>query len=220
MAAELIQIYYDESQKAEMYPFARPYFNEKLSIFFENIPIKELVMASTADKIAVCSWRLRQKMKYYIGRPREISPELLESDFDVMSFTRNTKYHDMIAAANAHHNGFSHMMERILGEIGVPFPKVKLKAPIYQNHFCARREIYHDYVKNYLYPAMQVMTNHPEIKEMVLTDSNYSSLSKNGVKPDYLLEKIGVPYYPMAPFLLERLFSIYVQNKNINVTWL
>jgi hypothetical protein len=40
------------------------------------------------------------------------------------------------------------------------------------------------------------------------------------VSADYLMEKIGLPYYPLCPFILERLFSVYVQNKKIKVTWL
>lgn len=217
---DFFQIYYDEPQKAEMFPFATPYFNERLSIFFENTPIRELVLASEAEKIAVCSWKLRKKLRFFIGKPRELTLDLLESDYDVMSFTKNTKYHDMLAAAEAHHPGFMNVMGRIFAEVGLELPKRKLTAPIYQNHFVARREIYHDYVKTYLFPCMEVMTNHPEIKEMVLSDSNYSNLNKKGVSADYLKEKIGVAWYPLAPFLLERLFSIYCQNKRINVSYL
>lgn len=219
MAAELVQIYYDESQKAEMYPFARPYFNDRLTIFFENSVIKDVVLASESEKIAVCSWKLRQKLRFFIGRPREITKDLLETDFDVMSFTKNTKYHRMLDNADAHHKGFRFLMGKILKEVGIPMPG-EVKIPIYQNHFCARREIYQDYVKTYLSPAMEVMTSHPEIKEMVLADSNYSSLNKSGLSAQELHDKIGIPYYPLAPFLLERLFSIYVHNKRIPVTWL
>ncbi len=220
MAAELTQIYYDEAQKNEIYPFARPYFNERLTIFFENSVIKELVLASTADKIGVCSWKLKQKLKYYIGQHREITEEVINSDYDVLSFTKNTKYHEMLAAADAHHKHFKVVMKKILAEVGISMPhEVKNKA-IYQNHFMATREIYQDYVKTYLSPCMEVMSSHLEIKEMVLADSNYSQLNKNGASADYLKGQIGIGYYPLAPFLLERLFSIYCYNNRINITWL
>jgi hypothetical protein len=216
---EFYQIYFRDEQKSAIYPFAKPYFNERLTIFFENSVIKDLVLASEAEKIAVCSWKLREKFRYYIGKRRELTVEVLESDYDVLSFTKNTSQHTMLHAADKWHVGFRLTMKRILDEVGIKMPG-EVRTPIYQNHFSARREIYQDYVKTYLSPCMEVMSNHPEIKEMVLVDSNYSSLNKAGATPEYLKEKIGVPFYPIAPFLLERLFSIYVFNEKINVTWL
>jgi hypothetical protein len=220
MATKLIQIVYDDSQRDSCYPFAEVHFNQALTIFFENSVISELVSAAQVDKIAVCSWKLRQKMRWYIGKPRELTQEILESDYDVMSFTKNTKNHTMFAAAETNHKGFIKTFSKICDSIGVKF-KGDVRIPIYQNHFSAKTEIYQDYVKEYLNPAMEVMKNDPEINKLIMADSNYSSLTST--KPEQLeklKEKIGIGYYPLAPFLLERLFSVYVQNKNVNVTWL
>lgn len=220
MAAELIQIIYDESQREACYPFAKIYFNDTLTIFFENAIISEVVSASQADKIAVCSWKLREKMRWYIGRPRPITQELLESEYEVMSFTKNTKHHKMFAAADKWHPGFLEMLKKLCESIGVKMPG-EVKIPIYQNHFSAKREIYQDYVKNYLNPAMEVMKNEPEINKMIMTNSNYSELDKTSPeKLKKLEQKIGIPYYPMAPFILERLFSVYVHNNKIPVSYL
>lgn len=220
MASELIQIYYREEQKTALYPFARPYFNERLTIFFENEVIRALVPESKADKIAVCSWKLAEKMKYYIGRPRPITQELLDSEYEVISFTRNTQYHDFFAFADAHHKNFRKNFEKLLASVGIKMP-YKVKSPIYQNHFTSKREIYQDYVKNYLIPCMESIKNDPEINKIAMEDSKYSQLAKSSAaSPEYLQEKIGVPFYPMAPFLLERLFSVYCTNNKINVTWL
>ena len=51
---------------------------------------------------------------------------------------------------------------------------------------------------------------------MAMQDANYSKLK--GEKHD-LTDKIGVKFYPMVPFLLERLFSVFCQNEKINVTY-
>lgn len=220
MAAELTQIIYDDSQRTACYPFAKIHFNHSLTIFFENSIIVDVVSASKADKIAVCSWKLSEKMKWYIGRPRPITEELLNSEYDVLSFTKNTTHHTMLAAADKWHPGFNGTMSKILSEIGVKMPG-EVKKPIYQNHFSASREIYRDYVRTYLKPAMEVMKNVPEINKLSMVDSNYSKLDKaSPEKLKSLKEKIGIDYYPMAPFLLERLFSIYVYNKKINVAYL
>ena len=220
MASKLIQIIYNDAQREACYPFAEVHFNKTLTVFFENSVISELVSASKSDKIAVCSWKLKQKMRWYIGQPREITQELLESDYDVISFTRNTRHHRVFEAAEQNHKGFMHAFDKILGAIGKKRPGV-IKNAIYQNHFSARTEIYKDYVTNYLDPAMDVMKNDSEINKLIMADSNYSTLTSK--RPEHLKElqdKIGIPYYPLAPFLLERLFSVYVQNEKINVSWL
>lgn len=217
---DFYQIYYDDVQESACYPFARLYFNEKVTIFFENSVIVPLVMYSKAEKVSVCSWKLRQKLKYYIGRRRELTQEVLESDYDVLSMTKNSKHHQMLAFADKSHPGFKSTFNRILSEIGINVPK-EVSSPIYQNHFSAKTEIYQDYVKTYLKPAMDVMFNDPEINKMIMVDSNYTNLDRTSAnRVDALKEQIGVGYYPLAPFLLERLFSVYVHNRKINVTWL
>jgi len=217
MASELVQIIYHENQRAHCYPFSRVYFNDGLTIFFENQVIKDVVLATTHDKIGVCSWKMKQKMKYYIGQPRPLTIEVLESDYEVMSFTRNTKTHQMLAAANQWHPGFLVIFDKILGAIGVSRPG-EVKTPIYQNHFSAKTGIYRDYVTTYLIPAMDAITNDPEINKLAMADSKYSDLTHQS--GEVLREKLGIGYYPLVPFLLERLFSIYVHNKKIRVTYL
>lgn len=220
MAAELIQIIYDERQRASCLPIAKVYFNETLTIFFENEVIRELVSTSQANKIAVCSWKLKEKLKWYIGRPRPITQELLESEYDIMSFTKNSKHHQMLYAADKWHPGFKSTFSKILSAIGKNCPS-EVKIPIYQNHFSAKTKIYQDYINTYLIPAMEVMKNDAEINKLVMVDSNYAQLDRTPAeKLKNLKEKIGIDYYPLAPFLLERLFSVYVHNNKLNVTWL
>src|SRR5690349_7525088 len=103
MASVLTQIIYKEDQRAECYPFANVYFNDKLTIFFENEVIRKVVRESTADKIGVCSWKLKQKQRWNVGKRREITQEVLESDYDVLSFTKNTHHHQMLAASENWH---------------------------------------------------------------------------------------------------------------------
>lgn len=216
-AAELVQIFYEEEQKVHCFPFARLHFNDRLTIFFENSVIKDLVLASESEKLAICSWKLKQKLRWYIGKHRELTQEVMDSDYDILSFTRNSASHQMLAAANKYHKGFKEGMQKICDHIGLKVPG-EVKQPIYQNHFSAKREIYRDYVQNFLSPAMEFMST--DMKELAMSDSNYSQLSRSKITPEYLMDKIGLPHYPLAPFILERLFSVYIQNKKIKVTWL
>lgn len=220
MASSLIQIVYNEEQKAACYPFSTIYFNDALTIFFENAIISSLVTATQAEKIGVCSWKLREKFRMNVCRPRELTEEIINSDYDVLSFTCNTKYHKMLTAANHWHKGFRAAIEKVCESIGQRCPG-EVKNPIYQNAFTARTEIYQDYVKNWLNPAMEAMINDPELKEMVTVDSGYTNLAKkDAADQERLMRLIGMPFYPLCPFVLERLFSIYIQTRKINVTWL
>lgn len=217
------QIYYHESQKENMWPFAIPYFNDDLTIFFENEVISKLVSRETSDKIAICSWKLKNKLRWNLGKPRlpeDITEEVLNSDYDVLPFTRNSHQHKMLEAASLWHPGFRETMTKIVEGIGKKMP-FEVKKPIYQNAFSAKREIYQDYVNDYLNPAMELVKNDPEIYKLATQDSNYTKLIRDdGASAEYLQEKIGFPYYPLIPFILERLFSVYVHNKRINVTFL
>lgn len=215
MAAELVQIYYHEKQKIHCFPFSKLYYNESLTIYFENDPISKLVQETKSDKIGVCSWKLKEKLRWYIGHRRELTQELLETDYEVMTFTRNTKYHRFFQAADAWHPGFLEVLDKILSKIGISRPG-EVKIPIYQNAFIAKTEIYKDYVKNYLIPAMDCIKNDPEVNKMAMRDSKYSDLTNQSAQ--HLKEKIGIEYYPLCPFILERLFSVYVHNKKITCT--
>jgi len=215
--AQLVQIYFEPEQEKELYPFSIPYNNKgKVTVFFENEVIRKVVSETKADKIGVCSWRLKEKQRMYIGRPRPITEELINSHYEVLSFTRNTKYHKMLAFAAQSHLHFQPAFDTILRSIG-KYHAFEIKNPIYQNHFMARVDIYRHYVKEYLSPTMELISNDPVINEMAMRDANYSTLLKKDHSD--MVDKIGLPYYPMVPFLLERLFSVFCQNEKINVTY-
>lgn len=220
---QFYQIYFHESQKQNMWPFAIPYYNDGLTIFFENEVIVKLVTETKADKIAVVSWKLKNKIKWNLApprRPEELTEEVLNNDYDVLPLTRNSRYHQMLAAADQNHPNFRSTMTKIVEGIGKIMP-FEVKVPIYQNAFSAKREIYQDYVNDYLIPVMELVKSDPEIYKLATVDSNYTTLTrKDCLSATELQERIGMPYYPLIPFILERLFSVYIENKKIKVTWL
>ena len=140
---------------------------------------------------------------------------MLYDDFDVLSFTTNTKHHDMLGAAEIWHRGFNELLGNILEEIGIMLPR-KVKYAIYSNHFCATSKIYKAYVNDCLIPAMNIMDNHPSIRRLCWQDSKYSQLIDEPLS-ESAKEKLGISYYPMFPFILERLFSVWINDKELNV---
>jgi hypothetical protein len=214
----LYQIYYKEFQKEKLYPFATPYFNDKLTPFFENSVISKLVKETTAEKIGVCSWRLREKQRNNIPPARVLSEEVLNTDYDILSLTKNSSKHMMLEAAEVWHPGFIEILHRIGHAIGQVIPK-KISFPIYQNHFVAKTSIYRQYVEEFLDPAMQAMTEDVELMGLCWQDSRYSKL-KDEPLSDHAKKLLGVNYYPMHPFLCERFFSCWIENKGFNVVYI
>jgi hypothetical protein len=215
---ELYQIYFDDRHIDRLYPFAIPFKNENLTPFFENSIISKLVKATDADKIGVCSWRLREKQRSNIPPKREVTEELLNSDYDVLSLTKNSSKHLMLEAAEAWHPGFIEILHRIGHTIGQVIPK-KISFPIYQNHFVAKAEIYKQYVEEFLDPAMEAMVSDVELMGLCWQDSRYSKL-KDEPLSDHAKKQLGVSYYPMHPFLCERFFSCWIEGKKFNVQYI
>lgn len=216
------QIYFKESQKAELYPFAIPYDNNrKLTDYFENAVIAELVPKCEADYIAVCSWALKMKRETgstprLLREDTSLSEEkILNSGADVciltpmnpghMVMTNLYKWHytqDIIEAVNELKK-FIRIPEEIEGNA------------IYQNHFVARKEIYHQYVTECLIPCMEFMKD----REIFFRDSKYAEkkirLDPEGLK-DYQ-KASGRQDWPLAPFLLERLFMFWSYKKQFKI---
>lgn len=221
MTLDFIQILYDESQREQLYDFAKPYFNVGLSPYFENSLIAGIVPCCTADYISVASWRLRKKRNdtahYLGGLGHDILTEekILTADFDVAILTPHSPSHQpLVMAANWHgkawvdaYNAFKPFLRQ--------FGKVpdELKYSIYENHFIARGEIYKDYVNRYLIPAIEFIGD-----DMVFfADSGYVQKKRDQVEIQRVQRLLGRKDWPICVFLLERLFSFYINSRNLKV---
>lgn len=218
------QILYRVEQLKELYDFATPYWNDNLTINFENDCIKELVPKSEADYVAVCSWALRRKR--YGGASElilnqtygsaELTEELItDSDADVMILTP-VKHNDILQKFYAWHGESAKAAVAEFNKF-MKFPET-VKHAIYENHFVARKEIYVEYVETCLKPCLEFMSG----KEVFSLPSGYRQkkerLAKGTSEVAETLAKLGgMIDYPIAPFLLERLFSIWIDKRNFKV---
>jgi len=222
MTLDLIQILYDESQRSELYPFSRPYFSCGLTPYFENAIIAGIVPTLTADYISVCSWRLRKKRAgaaHYLGgfNKDEFTLEKIESamPFDVAILTPHSPAHKPLEMAkNWHGKAWIDAFESFK-----PFLKRfgmvpdELNYPIYENHFIARKEIYHDYVSTCLIPAIEFIGSDP----VYFVEAGYANKKKDSEEIERVKRLLKMNDWPLAPFLLERLFSFYINDKGLNV---
>lgn len=218
---DFYQILYHESQRSELYPFAKPYFSVGLTPYFENAIIAGLVPMSMADYISVCSWRLRKKRNdaahYLGGMGKDVLNEekILSNGFDVAILTPHSPAHKPLAMAPNWHgkawvdafNAFKPFLKQ--------FGKVpdELEYSIYENHFIARREIYHEYVSTYLLPAIDFIGDSP----VFYVDANYLTKKRDQAEIARVQRLLKSKDWPIMPFLLERLFSFFINGKGLKV---
>lgn len=217
---ELHQIYFEDAQKVKLYDFAIPFFNESLTVFFENSVISKVVKQSNADKVGVCSHDLQRKLFIKARGKRTLEQNDLIGDYDVLGLIQMSKHHSMLQSAELWHPGFRKILEILAAKIGFQVPH-EVKNPIYQNHFVAKTAIYKAYIDNCLDPAMELMTTDVELIGLCNQDSQYR-VTTTGSKArfDRVKELLGLDYYPLHPFVCERLFSIWINDKKLNIQYL
>lgn len=215
---EFYQLFYDDKQKEKLFPFSIPYKTEGLTIFFENHWISKLVSESKADKIGVTSWKLRDKMRIRVAPRGELTPEVLNSDYEVLSLTKNSKKHTMLAHLYHWHPKSKEAMALLWQKLGFKLCG-EVKNPIYQNHWCSTIEIAKDYVNNFLNPAMELIKTDDELNHLMMLESNYGNLNREADLRS-VKTKLQLNYYPLTPFILERCPSCWFDMKGYRISYL
>lgn len=217
MGLDFYQIYYKDEQKKQLYDFSIAHKNEGLTHWFENEVIKNLVPQSQADYIGVASWRLKQKREMglcpFILKDTSLTKDkILSQEADIMNLRPFKQGHQaLMMAKNWHGPAWEIGLNSLKKIIKVPS---EITTPIYENHFITRREIYHDYVKC-LSETIDYMADKMDVFG---ADSGY--LTKLHREPERVREyqqKTGRKDWPIGVFLLERLFSIWIEGKNFKI---
>jgi hypothetical protein len=219
MNLDFIQIIYNDIQAEHCYPFARIHKNETLTPYFENSVIRELIPNCNSGIIGIVSWRLKQKrgdMFRLIDKSLTLE-KLTETEYDVAVLTPRSPTHQALhMAANWHSPNWTPAFEvfkRFLRtDLGIKVP-TELSHPIYENHFVAKREIYHEYVSSCLVPSIEFMHSNSDI---FLCDAGYAKRKTSAERQRYF-GLTGRKDWPIAPFILERLFSIFCERKGFNI---
>ncbi len=211
---DFYQIYFDDCQRSELYDFSIPYLNETLTPYFENSVIAELVPKSNADLISVCSWRLAKKRidrsMQLKGQTELTKDKILNADFDIAVLTPVSKSHQAFVMAKSWHgDAWTNALSELKKFINVPR---ELNYPIYENHFIATKEIYHEYIHSCLSHCLDYMSS----RSVFFSDSNYAKRKTESDRERYF-RSTGKKDWPIAPFILERLFSIWIDNKHFKI---
>lgn len=209
---EFYQVCYELWQREEMYDFAWSWVNQELDDYFENSVILKIIPDCTADLVGVCSWRLKSKRQDSIRTKGPLTEETLRTlDYDVAILTPRSNNHRPLEAAKTwHYPHWTPAIERLRDLIKIP---QEVTHTIYENHFVADRELYQDYVLRYLRPAIAFMKENPDVFRAPSGYAKYKTEAERLI----IKEKLGLDDWPIGVFVLERLFSIYLQNEHRNI---
>jgi len=213
---KVYQIYFDENQLHQIEKSYIPYFNKRCTVFFENEVIRDLIFSGAhhdTEYFGVVSYQLRKKIDsahIEVGSNASFDPDqfksiLFKTKPDVLSYWTKP-LHDPILVGDEFHPNFSKYWKHIMMKIGYDWRPQPLSFVIYCNFFVAKSTVYDAYVREMLAPAMEVMSEMPEL----MNDSLYSKSL-----PDHLKAEFKVNQWPYHPFLCERMFSYYAFIKNL-----
>jgi len=205
---QFYQIFYKEEHVYELYPFACPLYNGDLDDFFENKVIAECVPFVTAptELVGICSWRLKAKRQDSIRTKGPLTEEALRTlDYDVAILTPRSNNHKPMSNAETWHNPhWTPAIDHLRKEFQIP---KEVTHTIYENHFVARADMYKHYVTHWLRPVMSYMDQHPEVYRAPSGYAKYKTEEERQI----VKAKLGLEDWPIGVFILERLFSIYLE---------
>lgn len=149
------------------------------------------------------------KFPYKTGFYKRIVEDILKNeDSDVVMFCKQAD--DYLKYTEEQHPGFMNIFTKICDKLGL---EIKDKLPtVYSNFFVAKADVYKDYVK-LLELAIDIMETDPVIKELCWQDASYKGLSSEDLK-----KYTGLDHYTFHTFILERLMSVWLVNKNLTYT--
>lgn len=209
------QIYYQDQQKDLINPSSIPYFNENLTVFFENKVILDLFKKDDSEYFGCLSYKFEEKNGVLV--PFDY---IEKNNFDIYCLGGNSIFQ---------HNVFEFSRDSHGAEWGYLFHKMLLEAlcnddhyivndlienvntGVYQNAVVARKEVYELYIESMLKPCMNWMVQTKSIQHLINSQCKYGGSHSL----EYLKKHIGYEYYTFHTFLLERLWSVFIHvNKD------
>ncbi len=206
---EITSIVYDKEQH---HYFKKEYDNshirtiEQRSYLFEYNPIVELSKYFDNEKYyGVFSWKFNHKTGHNKNTLFNEMAKRNYKQFEVINICQPLPKPYLEFTEN-YHKGFMDLFNPICSDLGLEVKEPK--HTIYSNFFIAKGKVYKEYVE-LIKKAIELLDN--KFTDLAWRDANY----KSGLNPEQLKEKTGLDYYTFHTFILERLMSIWIDNKKI-----
>ena len=204
----IYQITYNEAGEKRCMKGAKVIKNQTLHPSFENAIIAITAPTINDKHFGIFSHKFKLKhpaKKYTVDNIMEEAEKV-----DVLSFFGKHKQKNQVNFLSQNMKfDFNPILEKLLKGTGYLIPD-ETKFVVYGNTFVAKKDIYHDYVKTMLQPAL---INSRMVMDDLWRESNYkgSNLAIGELNTKY---KKRLTKYPLWPFIFECLFSIYLSNND------
>ena len=169
---------------------------------FENHEIIALSMGMYDNQYyGILSHAFKKKVTF-INSYKDLQLKVAsKADAEVITFHKKHDASKFMPNMERWHPGSLKLINDTLELAGLPVAPIK--TTVYSNYFIAKGSIIKDYVNTWLIPFVQAVY---EMPERYYVPANY----KKAIK-----EK-GCDY-PLHPFIIERLFSVYLANNNYKI---
>lgn len=201
-------IIYDDKHPYDFYPYKNTIKTkkEKSYLFEYNVILSQMEYykktgyLENARYVGFFSWKFPYKTGYY---STYVNYLLDRESSDIVIFCKQEK--EYLKITERDHPGFTSIFKILCDKLGFRFKESKYT--VYSNFFVAKPDIYLEYAE-LIKRAISLLETDNELKFLAWRDSNYPGLSKEDLKL-----YTGLDYYPMHTFLLERLFSVWIDTK-------
>lgn len=212
METKIYSIVYDKNQIVEYEKYDNSHIKtiEQKSYLFEyNVLIDVIDNHNIAeDYLGIFSYKFPMKTGLFKKKLFKILKDNPNKDIYIFCTNSDKLKGKYLSFTEKVHPGFVELFTALCNDLNL-----KVKEPkyiVYSNFFIAKTKIYKEYVNEIIKPAIELLET--KYKQEVWQDSNYKGLEK-----DKLKQYTGLDYYPFYTFLCERLFSIWIENKNYKI---
>lgn len=203
---KVYQIYYDEDQLKYLSPDTLPYYNTKLSPFFENDVIRHMYNNNmiSSDFFGVLSWKFKLKNDF------QYMNSYIDNEADIYAFPNSIRNHNVYGDSAACHPLFMDIFSNVLQLLGCS--NINPSLGLYMNSIICRSNIFKKYVEEFLIPTMDYLNSlqaGDPIYEKLWSDARYHydpNLTQR------LQQHIGKPHYTYHTFICERLWSVFYEK--------
>lgn len=209
---KIYSIVYDENQYAPFEKYDNSHIRtlEQKSWRFEYNAIYNILHTQVDNfegHVGIFSWKFSNKTGMFPNLLYRLLRGYKYNEYDFINLApkmwKDGK--DYLQFSEEQHKGLLEGLKEVCEVVGLSYTN-NPKIVNFSNFYLMKRDVYRDFVGNYVIPAFQYME---ENRDKFFVDANYKSGVSN------IKELTGLDYYPLAPFVAERLILMYVEDKQL-----
>jgi len=207
---KIYSITYNDDQKTEYIRYDNSGIKtiEQNSYLFEYNVIKDLIpKVEDEDYIGIFSYKFGNKTRLYKNLLNRLLVINNYKDYDIIGLSLKLFKGNYLEVSEEKHKGFTELFGLICKDLNLIVKEPK--NVIYSNQFLAKGKVYKQFLNEVINPTIELLET--KYKDLAWKDAGYIW----GLKGEQLKEQTGLDYYPFHVFILERLLSVWLENKNM-----